>query len=215
MPPRWRRGARRLAGVPRARRLHRDRHVPRGVRHVGGVLPEGGGNPRGGQAGRPGIPRFPAVALEAPAYHQCPGADQPRDKAQVEGSAGASLDDIAGASGRRGHVRAGRDAAGVEVLLEGKDGRALRRESHARDRREGQLDAAGGRGQEDDRIGSRACGQDRGGIGYQPCSRFQDAEPTRFGSGATPTFSTLPSSEKLPVECAFSNCSSFFIISWP
>lgn len=34
--------------------------------------------------------------------------------------------------------------------------------------------------------------QGRGGIGYQPYSRSQDAGPTRFGSGATPTFSTLP-----------------------
>ena len=31
-----------------------------------------------------------------------------------------------------------------------------------------------------------------GGIGHQPYSRFLDARPTRFGSGATPTFSTLP-----------------------
>ncbi|MGO5254659.1 MULTISPECIES: HAD family hydrolase, partial [unclassified Collinsella] len=37
-----------------------------------------------------------------------------------------------------------------------------------------------------------ACGQGRGGIGYQPYSRFWDAGPTRFGSGTTPTFSTLP-----------------------
>lgn len=33
---------------------------------------------------------------------------------------------IAGTSGRRGHVRAGRDDAGVEVLLGGKDERVLR-----------------------------------------------------------------------------------------
>ncbi|MGO5290026.1 hypothetical protein, partial [Collinsella sp. LCP21S3_C7] len=39
-----------------------------------------------------------------------------------------------------------------------------------------------------------ACGQGRGGIGYQPYSRFWDAGPTRFGSGTTPTFSTLPQS---------------------
>lgn len=52
--------------------------------------------------------------------------------------------------------------------------------------------AAGSRGQEDDRIRPRACGQDRDGIGYQLCSRFLDAGPTRFGSDATPTFSTLP-----------------------
>ena len=47
-------------------------------------------------------------------------------------------------------------------------------------------------GKEDDRISPRACGQDRGGIGHQPCSRFQDAGPTRFGSDSTPTYSTLP-----------------------
>ena len=157
-----------------------------------GVLPEGYGDPRGGRAGRPGIPRLPAVALEAPAHQQRPGEDEPRDKAQVEGGAGVPLDGIAGATGRRGHVGAGRDVAGVEVLLGGKDGRALRRGPHARDRRDGRPGAAGGGGQEDDRIGPRACGQDRGGIGYQPCSRFQDAGPTRFGSGATTTFSTLP-----------------------
>lgn len=29
-------------------------------------------------------------------------------------------------------------------------------------------------------------------MGYQPYFRFWDAGPTRFGSGATPTFSTLP-----------------------
>lgn len=174
------RGQDRLAGVPRARRRHRDRHVPRGVRHAGRVLPEGGGDPRGGRAGRPGIARIPAVALEATARQQRPGTDEPRDKAQIEGGAGVPLDGIAGASGRRGHVRAGRDVAGVEVLLGGKDGRALRRGPHARDRRDGRLGAAGGGGQEDDRIGPRACGQDRGGIGYQPCSRFQDAGPTRF-----------------------------------
>ena len=110
------RGQDRLAGVPRARR-HRDRHVPRGVRHVGGVPPESGGNPRGGRARRPGIPLLPAVALEAPAHQQCPGADQPRNKAQVEGGIGAPLDGIASASGRRDHARAGRNVAGVEVLL--------------------------------------------------------------------------------------------------
>lgn len=29
-------------------------------------------------------------------------------------------------------------------------------------------------------------------MGYQPYFRFWDAGPTRFSSGATPTFSTLP-----------------------
>lgn len=183
---------RRCSAGPRARRRHRGRHVPRGLRHAGGVPPEDRGNPRGGRAGRPGIPRLPAVALEEPAHQQRPGADEPRNKAQVEGGAGVPLDGMAGATGRRGHVRTGQDAAGAEVLLGGEDGRALRRGPHARNRRDGRLGAAGGGGQEDDRIGPRACGQDRGGIGYQPCSRFQDAGPTCFGSGSTPTFSTLP-----------------------
>lgn len=145
-----------------------------------GVLPERGGDPRGGRAGRPGIPRFPAVTLEAPAHQQRPRADEPRDKAQVECGADVPLDNIAGASGRRGHVGAGRDVAEVEVLLGGDDERALRRGPHARDRRGGRLGAAGGGGQEDDRIGPRACGQDRDGIGYQLCSRFQDDGPARF-----------------------------------
>ena len=39
----------RVAGVPRARRRHRDGHIPRGVRHAGGVLPEGGDGAGGGQ----------------------------------------------------------------------------------------------------------------------------------------------------------------------
>lgn len=114
------------------------------------VLPEDDGNPRGGRAGRPSTPRFSAVALEAPAHQQRPGADEPRDKAQVECGADVPLDDIAGASSRRGHVRAGRDVAGVEVLLGGEDGRALRRGPHAQDRRGGRLGAAGGGSQEDD-----------------------------------------------------------------
>ena len=38
--------------------------------------------------------------------------------------------------------------------------------------RNGRLGAAAGRDQKDNRIGPRACEQDRGGIGYQPCSRF-------------------------------------------
>lgn len=73
------RGQDRLAGVPRARRHHRDHHVPRGARHAGGVPLEGCGDPRRDRAGRPGIPRLPAIALEASAYQQRPGADQPRD----------------------------------------------------------------------------------------------------------------------------------------
>lgn len=105
-----------------------------------------------------------------------------------------------GAYGRLGHVRAGRDVTEVKVLLGGKDGRALRRGPHARDRRDGRLGAAGSGGQEDNRIGPRACGQDRGDIGYQPYSRFQDDGPTRFGSCATPTFSTLPISAVWPTE---------------
>jgi hypothetical protein len=87
----------RVAGVPRARRRDRDRHVPRGVRHARGVLSEGCGNPRGGRAGRPGIPRLPAVALETPAHQERPGADEPRAKAQIARSAGVPLHGLAGA----------------------------------------------------------------------------------------------------------------------
>lgn len=114
-----------------------------GVRHAERVLPEGGGNPRGGRAGRPGIPRFPAVAQEALAHHQRPGADKPRDKVQVEGGAGVPLDGIADASSCS--VMSEQDEAWQEsrCLFGGKDERALRRGSHVRDRRDGRLGAAG------------------------------------------------------------------------
>lgn len=83
-----------------------------------GRCPRGGcGDPRKGRAGRPGIPRFPVAALEAPAHQHRLGADKPRDNAQVEGGAGVPLDDIADASGRHGHERAGRGMAGVDVLF--------------------------------------------------------------------------------------------------
>lgn len=120
------RGQDRIAGVPRARRRHRDGHVPRGVRHAGGVLPQGGGGAGGGRARRAGLPRLPADPLEAPAHQQRAGEDQPGDKAQVARRAGVPLHGLAGAARGRGHVRAGRDMAGVQVLLGGEDERALR-----------------------------------------------------------------------------------------
>lgn len=120
------RGQDRVAGVPRARRRHRDGHVPRGVRHAGGVLPQGGGGAGGGRARRAGLPRLPADPLEAPAHQQRAGEDQPGDKAQVASRAGVPLHGLAGAARGRGHVRAGRDMAGVQVLLGGEDERALR-----------------------------------------------------------------------------------------
>ena len=134
----------RLAGVPRARRRHRDRHVPRGVRHAGGVLPEGGGGSGGGGARRAGLPRLSADPLEVPAHQQRAGEDQPGDKARVERRAGVPVNGLAGAARGRGHVRAGRDMAGVQVLLGGEDERALRRGAHARNRRPRRLGAAGG-----------------------------------------------------------------------
>ena len=120
------RGQDRVAGVPRARRRHRDGHVPRGVRHAGGVLPQGGGGAGGGRARRAGLPRLPAGPLEAPAHQHRAGEDQPGDKAQVARRAGVPLHGLAGAARGRGHVRAGRDMAGVQVLLGGEDERALR-----------------------------------------------------------------------------------------
>lgn len=122
------------------------------------------------------------------------------NKAQVALRADVPLHGFTGAYGRRGHVRAGQDVAEVKVLLGGKDGRALGRGPHARNRRDGRLGAAGSGGQEDNRIGPQACGQDRDDIGYQPYSRFQDDGPARFGSCATPTFSTLPISAVWPTE---------------
>ena len=65
----------RVAGVPRARRRHRDRHVPRGVRHAGGVLPESGGGAGGGRARRAGLPRLTADAMEVPAHQKRTGGD--------------------------------------------------------------------------------------------------------------------------------------------
>lgn len=190
----------RVAGVPRARRRHQDGHVPRGVRHARGVLPEGGSGAGGGRARHSGPPRLSADPLEVTARQQRPGAEQPRDKEQAARRADVPLHGFTGAHDRRGHVRAGRDVVGVKVLLGGKDGRALRRGPHARNRRDGRLGAAGCGSQEDNRIGPRACGQNRDGTGYQPCSRLQNAGPTRFKSSATPTFSTLPISTVWPTE---------------
>lgn len=65
----------RVAGVPRARRRHRDRHVPRGVRHAGGVLPESGGGAGGGRARRAGLPRLTADPMEVPAHQKRTGGD--------------------------------------------------------------------------------------------------------------------------------------------
>lgn len=83
-----------------------------------------------------------AVALEAPAHQQRAGEDQPRDKAQVARRAGVPVNGLVGAARGRGHVRAGRDMARVQVLLGGEDERALRRGPHARDRRPRRLGAA-------------------------------------------------------------------------
>lgn len=65
-------------------------------------------------------------------------------------------DRSADTTAQSGNVRAGRDAAGVRVLHRGKGRRALRRDSHPRNRWNGRLGAAGRGGQEDDRIGHRA-----------------------------------------------------------
>ena len=106
-------------GRRRARRL-----PPRG-RHARLVLPGGRGRPRGDRAGRPGLPGLPAEPLEAPAHQQRAGARQSRDQAQVAGGAGLPLGLLAGAPGRRGHVRHGRGVVGCALLLRGQDGRAL------------------------------------------------------------------------------------------
>lgn len=80
---------------------------PRGVRHAGELLPEGRGGAGGGGARRPGLPRLPAGALKAPAHQQRAGEDEQGNKAQVARRAGVPVHGLAGAPGRRGHVRAG------------------------------------------------------------------------------------------------------------
>ena len=75
---------------------------------------------------RAGLPRLPADPLEAPDHQQRAGEDQPGDKAQVARLAGVPLHGLAGAARGRGHVRAGRDMAGVQVLPGDEDERALR-----------------------------------------------------------------------------------------
>ena len=117
----------RVAGVPRARRRDRDRHVPRGVRHARGVLSEGGDGAGGGRPRHSGLPRLSADPLEVTAHQQRPGAEQPRDKERAARRADVPLHGFTGAHDRHGHVRAARDAVGVKVLLGGKDERALRR----------------------------------------------------------------------------------------
>lgn len=65
----------RVAGVPRARRRHRDDHTPRGVRHAEGVLPEGGSGAGEGRARRADLPRLSADPMEVPAHQQRTGGD--------------------------------------------------------------------------------------------------------------------------------------------
>ena len=57
-------------------------------------------------ARRAGLPRLAVVALEAPAHLQRAEADEPREKARVEGGADAPLDGITGATDRCSYVRA-------------------------------------------------------------------------------------------------------------
>ena len=63
-------------------------------------------------------------------------------------------------------------AAEIQVLLGGKDERALRRRAPSGNRRSRQAGAGGGGSPAAARIRPRACGQGRAGIGYQPYSGF-------------------------------------------
>ena len=94
------------------------------------------------RARRPGLPRLPSDPLEAAAHQQRAGEDEQGDKAQVARGPGIPVHGLARAARRRGHVRAGRDMAGVQVLLGGEDERALRRGAQARNRRAGRLGPA-------------------------------------------------------------------------
>lgn len=173
------RGRDRPASVPRARRRHRDRRVPHGLRHVGRVLPEGGGDPRGGRAGRPGIPRGSPPnwkRLHTNSVQERTNREIKRSSRVVQAfPSTASLMRLVGADiceqdEMCQESRYFSEAKMGELFDEGPT-RGI----------DGTVDWRGWRRRpEDDRIGHRACGQDRGGIGYQSCSRFQDAGPTCF-----------------------------------
>ena len=55
-----------------------------------------------------GLPRLPAVALEAPAHQQRAGAGQSRDKVQVACGVGVPVRGVVAEAGRGRHVRPGR-----------------------------------------------------------------------------------------------------------
>lgn len=95
-------------------------------------------------------------------------------KSSHSGGAVLPLDGIVSVTVRHGHVRAGRNMAGVLVLLGGRDERALQQGPHMRDRRDGRLSVTESGGQEDDRIRPRASEQDQNGIGYHPYSGILD-----------------------------------------
>ncbi len=103
-------------------------------------------------------------------------------QAQVEGGAGVPLDGIAGGWQELSCASRTRCGRSPGIFSEAKMGE-LYDEGRARGiDGTGSLAAAGGRGQEDDRIRTRACGQGPGGIGYQPCSDIEDpAHSLRIG----------------------------------
>lgn len=113
-----------------------------------------------------GLPRLPAVALEAPAHQQRAGAGQSRDKAQVACGVGVPVRGVVAEAGRGRHVRSGRGVVWLALLLGEKDGRDARGAAQGRGLGRARLGRAGGGGQEDDRVESRACRRRGGGLGY-------------------------------------------------
>lgn len=115
-----------------------------------------------GRARRAGLPRRPAVALEAAAHEQPAGAGQPRDKAPQPRGAGVPVREIARAPGRGRDVRARRAVVRVALLRMRQDPGALRQAPRGRGRARKARSRARRSRQEDDRREHGACGKGGG-----------------------------------------------------
>lgn len=78
---------------------------------------------RGGGARRAHVPELPFVALEAPAHEQRAGVRQQENDAPLARGAGLLIGEFAAQARGRRHVRPGRDAVRLALLLGEEDGR--------------------------------------------------------------------------------------------
>lgn len=80
---------------------------------------------RGGGARRARVPGLPSVALEAPAHEQRAGARQQENDVPLARGASLLIRDFAAQARGRLHVRPGRDAVRLALLLGEEDSRIL------------------------------------------------------------------------------------------